>query len=142
LPPAFGPDFYAYLNFSHVFSFLGVPDHDPWYGVPIQPKFGHSTFRIAFAVFGAVRSLLGSDVVTSIVWGIGWSVLIAFSLWLLLAALFEQGSALLLFAATSMMVFCSLSALNIDLAAWFHLLSGTISDEFPLPFIECSSRKL
>ena len=135
LPPAFGPDFYAYLNFSHIFTILGVPDHDPWYGAPIQPKFGHATFRIAFIAFGAVRSLVGNDVVTSIVWSIGWSVLIAYSLWLLLQALFEQTSALLLFAATSMMVFFSLSALNVNLAAWFHLLSGTLSDELPLPFI-------
>jgi len=71
----------------------------------------------------------------SIVRSIGWSVLIACSLWLLLVALFEHASALFLFAAPSMMVFCSLNALKIDLAAWFHLLSGTSSHELPLPFI-------
>src|SRR5690348_6800354 len=90
LPAIFGADFYAYLNLSHVFTLSGFPDHDPWYGAPIHPKFGHSTFRAAFVLFGAGRSTLGSDVVASVVWSICWSVLIACSLWLLLRALFDE----------------------------------------------------
>jgi hypothetical protein len=135
LPAIFGADFYAYLNFSHVFTVSGFPDHDPWYGVPIQPKFGHSTFRGAFVLFGVARSVFGSDVATSIVWSIGWSVLIACSLWLLLRTLFEEASALFLFAGTSMIVFFTLSTLKINAVGWLHLLSGSIRDDLPLPFI-------
>ena len=135
LPAIFGADFYAYLNFSHVFTASGFPDHDPWYGVPIQPKFGHSTFRAAFVLFGGLRSLLGSDVVTSVAWSICWSVLIAGSLWLLLRALFDDASSLFLFAGTSLIVFFSMSTLKINVLEWLHLLSGNIRGDIPLPFI-------
>ena len=135
LPPVFGADFYAYLNLSHTCTLTGLSDHDPWYGLPIQPKFGHSTFRAAFVLFGAARSLLGSDMATSIVWSICWSVLIALSLWLLLRTLFEGGSSLFLFAGTSMMVFFSLTTLKINVIDWVHFLSGTVGNDLPLPFI-------
>jgi hypothetical protein len=135
LPPVFGADFYAYLNLSHTCGLMGISDRDPWYGLPIQPKFGHSTFRAAFVLFGAARSLLGSDMATSIVWSICWSVLIAFALWLLLRTLFEGGSSLFLFAGTSMMVFFSLTTLKINVMDWVHFLSGGIGNEIPLPFI-------
>lgn len=135
LPAIFGADFYAYLNLSHVFTLAGVADHDPWYGVPIQPKFGHSTFRAAFAFFAAVRSLLGNDVITSTTWSICWSTLIACSLWLLLRALFEERSAIFLFAGTSLMIFFSISTLKINIVDWLHLLSGSIRNDLPLPFI-------
>jgi len=134
LPAMFGADFYAYLNFSHVFTASGFPDHDPWYGLPIQPKFGHSTFRAAFVLFGAVRSVLGGDVVTSIVWSLCWSVLIAASLWLLLREFFHEASSLFLFAGTSMIGFFSLSTLKINVVDWLHLLSGSIRHDLPLPF--------
>lgn len=135
LPAIFGADFYAYLNLSHVFTFAGVADHDPWYGVPIQPKFGHSTFRAAFAFFAAARSLLGNDVITSTTCSICWSTLIACSLWLLLRALFEERSAIFLFAGTSLMVFFSLSTLKINIIDWLHFLAATIRTDLPLPFI-------
>ena len=135
LPAIFGADFYAYLNLSHIFTASGVPDHDPWYGVPIQPKFGHSTFRAAFVLFAAVRSLLGSDVATSVVWSICWSVLMACSMWLLLRALFDEAPSLFLFAGTSMIVFFSLSTLKINIISWVHLLSGRFTNDLPLPFI-------
>ena len=135
LPAIFGADFYAYLNLSHIFSISAVPEHDPWYGVPIQPKFGHSTFRVAFVLFGAVRSVLGSDVATSVVWSICWSVLIACSLWLLLRALFDEAPSLFLFAGTAMIVFFSLSTLKINIISWLHLLSGRFTNDLPLPFI-------
>ena len=135
LPPIFGADFYAYLNLSHVFTVSGFPDQDPWYGVPIQPKFGHSTFRAAFVLFGAARSVLGSDVATSIVWSVCWSVLIGCSVWLLLRAIFEEGSSLFLFAGMSMIIFFSLSTLKINMVDWLHLPSGGIPGDLPLPFI-------
>ena len=135
LPAIFGADFYAYLNLSHVFTFAGVADHDPWYGVPIQPKFGHSTFRAAFAFFAAARSLLGNDVITSTTCSICWSTLIACSLWLLLRALFEERSAIFLFAGTSLMVFFSLSTLKINIIDWLHFLAATVRTDLPLPFI-------
>lgn len=135
LPPIFGADFYAYLNLSHVFTVSGFPDHDPWYGLPIQPKFGHSTFRAAFVLFGAARSVLGSDVATSVAWSVCWSVLIACSLWLLLRELFDEASSLFLFAGTSMIIFFSLSTLKINVVDWLHLLAGNIRDDLPLPFI-------
>ena len=135
LPPTFGADSYAYLNLSHVFTISGIPDHDPWYGVPIQPKFGHSTFRAAFVLFRATRSVLGNDVTTSVVWSISWSAFIAAGLWLLLRSLFDEASVLFLFAGTCMMAFFSLSTLKINLLDWFHLLSGSIRNDLPLPFV-------
>lgn len=135
LPAIFGADFYAYLNLSHEFTISGLPDHDPWYGVPIQQKFGHSTFRAAFVLFRAARSVLGNDAITSVVWSICWSALIAGSLWLLLRSLFDEASSLFLFAGTSLMVFFSLSTLKINLLDWLHLLSGSIRTDLPLPFI-------
>ncbi|HET8823954.1 MAG TPA: hypothetical protein VFM77_02420, partial [Terriglobales bacterium] len=129
MPPIFGADFYAYLNLSHVFTVSGFPDHDPWYGLPIQPKFGHSTFRAAFVLFGAARSVLGSDVATSVAWSVCWSVLIACSLWLLLRELFDEASSLFLFAGTSMIIFFSLSTLKINVVDWLHLLAGNIRDD-------------
>lgn len=135
LPAIFGADFYAYLNFSHLFTASGFPDHDPWYGVPIQPKFGHSTFPAAFVLFGASRSLLGSDVAASVVWSICWSVLIGCSLWLLLRSLFDEAPTLFLSAGTLMIVFFSLSTLKINILSWVHLLSGRFTNDLPLPFI-------
>lgn len=135
LPAIFGADFYAYLNLSHVFTVSDFPDRDPWYGVPIQPKFGHSTFRGAFVLFGAARSVFGSDVATSIVWSICWSAFIVCSLWLLLRALFDEASALFLLAGTSMIVFFTLSTLKVNVVDWLHLLSGSVRDDLPLPFI-------
>src|SRR6185437_13307273 len=126
---------YAYLNLSHVFTVSGFPDRDPWYGVAIQPKFGHSTFRAAFVLFGAARSVLGGDVATSVVWSLCWSLLIAGSLWLLLRELFEEASSLFLFAGTSMIVFFSLSTLKINVVDWLHLMSGSVRGDLPLPFI-------
>lgn len=135
LPAIFGPDFYGYLTLSHAVTFLGVAGHDPWYGIPIQSRFGHASFRAAFAMFGWIRSVLGSDSVTSIAWSIAWSLLIAGTVWLLLRTLFEHGSAIFLFAGTSMIVFFSLSTWKINLADWLHLLSGTFPNDLPLPFI-------
>jgi len=135
LPAIFGADFYAYLNLSHLFTVSDFPSHDPWYGFPIQPKFGHSTFRAAFVLFGAARPVLGGDVATSVVWSLCWSLLIAGSLWLLLRELFEEASSLFLFAGTSMIVFFSLSTLKINVVDWLHLMSGSVRGDLPLPFI-------
>ena len=135
LPPIFGPDFYSYLVLSRIFTFTGIPDHDPWYGVPISSQFGHSTFRVAFVLFGFLRSALASELLASIVWSVGWSILIALSLWLLLKALVKQASGLWLFAGTSLLIFFNLTALALELAAWTHPLNGVLRNAVLLPYI-------
>jgi len=55
--------------------------------------------------------------------------------WLLLRAVFEEGSSVFLFAGTSMIIFFSLSTLKINMVDWLHLPSGSIPGDLPLPFI-------
>lgn len=135
LPPIFGPDFYSYLVMSRIFTFTGIPDHDPWYGVPITTQFGHSTFRVAFVLFGLLRSALASELLASIVWSLGWTILIALSLWLLLKAVVKDASGLWLFSGTSLLIFFNLTALALELAAWTHPSNSALRSNVSLPYI-------
>jgi hypothetical protein len=135
LPPIFGADFYSYLVLSRIFTLSGIPDHDPWYGVPIAAQFGHSTFRTAFVLFGFLRSALGSELLASVVWSVGWSLLIACSLWLLLKAVLKNASGMWLFTGTSLLIFFNLTALALELAAWTHPFNSVLRKDLLLPYV-------
>ncbi len=135
LPAIFAPDFYAYLNLANISRITHIIGYDPWYGVSIVPHFNHTTFRFAFVLFAGLRVVLRSLVLTSVLWSVGWSMLIAYSFWSLLRELLEDFSAFGLFLVTSLLVFVSVDALPLDLAVYLHPFDPAIRNLLPLPYV-------
>lgn len=135
LPPIFAPDFFAYLNLSKIFGLSGKGFTDPWYGQPVVPQFNHSIFRYSFVLFHSGLSILHSPIAASVGWSIGWSVLIACSIWILLRDVLKDSSALELFTGTALLMFVSFDALPLEFAVYLHPLNTAIRSSFSLPFI-------